>query len=284
MILDDLIRHHFLQIINNDDTSSDDDCAKLTDTPGSAGTAKAFILGINAPPGCGKSTLVQLLKFLLIEIAAFENKQTAVAATGHLQQSNNNSKYKPRVCIEVSQDDFYRTKADRQARGIPSRMEIEGMDTDLCASTLAALADWTRTDPVDVPRFSKARDDREPPGTTIVTENEVDIILFEGWRVGIDHTRYVPLMDIPDFMLCIDADFNDAKAWKFEQSKRDAERAGLSFDANGLDRAWNNNILPVIEEYSGRVKDRADWVLSKGAGHVITQVAGRNGSTAAPLM
>ena len=38
------------------------------------GAPARFMLGINAAPGSGKSTLVQLLKFLLVEIAEFEEQ------------------------------------------------------------------------------------------------------------------------------------------------------------------------------------------------------------------
>lgn len=223
---------------------------------------KAFILGINAPPGSGKSTFVELLKFLLLEIFRFENK-------GMLPDSNE------RVIVTVSQDDFYLTKADREAQGIQSRMEMEGMDVYLCTETLGLLADRTRKtgQVVEIPRFSKAHDDREPIGTLI--SDPVNAVLFEGWRVSIDHPLYESLIDIPDFLLCIDVDIDEVKGWKEQQSRRDAIAAGVPFDASRLEAAWCSKIVPVIMEYSDRVHKRADLVLSKGAGHVVTKIAGR---------
>ena len=217
---------------------------------------RAFIVGINAPPGSGKSTLVQLLKFLLIEIATFHGLKS------------------PRSCIEVSQDDFYRTKSDRQARGIASRMDMDGMDTQLCENVLAALA--TKNPDIQsiaIPRFSKAKDDREPEGTA--TQCGVDIILFEGWRVGIDHPSYVPLINVMDFLLCLEADLAIVKQWKFEQVRRDAHHAGVAFDADALEQAWEDRILPVVDEYSGRVRARANLVLHQGAGHIVETMHGR---------
>ena len=217
---------------------------------------RAFIVGINAAPGSGKSTLVQLLKFLLIEISTFENQST------------------PRSCVEISQDDFYRTKSDRQQRGLASRMEMDGMDALLCANVLTALAN-KKSDKltIELPRFSKAKDDREPQGT--LTQCGVDIILFEGWRVGIDHPNYAPLIDVIDFLLCLKADLSVVKQWKFEQVRRDAQHAGVAFDADALEQAWHERILPVVEEYSDRVRDRANLVLSQGASHVVEAMHGR---------
>jgi uridine kinase len=221
-----------------------------------AKNSRAFIVGINAPPGSGKSTLVQLLKFLLIEIAAFENQAT------------------PRRCIEVSQDDFYRTKTDRQARGVTSRMEMDGMDSQLCANVLTALATKNSDrQSIEVPRFNKAKDDRESQGT--LTQCGVDIILFEGWRVGIDHPNYAPLIDVMDFLLCLKADLAIVKQWKFEQVRRDAQHAGVAFDADALEQAWHERILPVVDEYSDRVRARANLVLNQGAGHMVEAMHGR---------
>lgn len=231
MVLDDLARRH------------------VERSPG-----RAFLLAINAPPGCGKSTLVQLLKFLLVEIAA---------ADGGAR----------RVCIEVSQDDFYLTHAERLARGIPSRVEMEGMDVGLCRDVLSSLVDRTRAFAVEIPRFSKALDDREPSGTPCV--EPVDIVLFEGWRVGIDHPLYAPLVTLPDFTLCIDVDLDAARTWKFEQSRRDAERAGVAFDAEGLARTWDRSIAPLVRAYGGRVRERADLVFGQGPGHAIVRMSGR---------
>jgi pantothenate kinase-related protein Tda10 len=229
---------------------------------------KAFVLGIHAPPGCGKSTLVELIKFLLLQIAEFENR-------GKVDYYDVK---KQRVIVTVSQDDFYLTKADRKAKGIPSRMEMEGMDVDLCVEVLDLLSDRTRGKGavVEVPRFSKAHDDREPIGTMI--DEPVTAILFEGWRVSIDHPLYLPLIDVPDFLLSIDVNIDEVKGWKFEQSRRDATAAGIEWDekkASALEKAWDEKIVPVISEYSPRVQKRADLVLSKGVGHVVTKIAGR---------
>ena len=220
---------------------------------------KAFLLGLNAPPGCGKSTLVQIIKFLLLELAEMDRQGI--------------DGVKPRVCIAVSQDDFYRTKADRKQRGIHSRAALEGMDTELCYEILQSLCDRTRKVGVEVPRFSKALDDREPKGT--VMEDPVDIVLYEGWRLGIDHPNYIHLMKLPDFLICIDASLREVRQWKFEQVERDCQQAGVPFDGESLSQLWENEVVPVIEKYSGRVKERADLVFSEETGHLITRISGR---------
>ena len=65
------------------------------------------------------------------------------------------------------------------------------------------------------------------------------------------------------------------KKWKFEQVQRDAERTGVPFNASGLEAAWDQRILPVVQEYGGRVSASADLVLSQGAGHIVEAMHGR---------
>lgn len=63
-------------------------------------TEQAFVVGIDAPAGAGKSTFVQLIKFLLAKLSP------------------------QRCCVAVSHDDFCLSRAERRARGIPSRLEL----------------------------------------------------------------------------------------------------------------------------------------------------------------
>ena len=93
--------------------------------------------------------------------------------------------------------------------------------------------------------------------------------------MGIDHPNYAPLIDVTDFLLCLEADLAIVKQWKFQQVRRDALHAGVEFDPDALEQAWHERILPVVEEYSGRVRSSANLVLSQGAGHIVEAMHGR---------
>ena len=87
----------------------------------------------------------------------------------------------------VSLDDLYLSRAAREdlarrvhplllTRGVPGTHEISlGLDT------FAALATRGR---VLLPRFDKARDDREPESRWEALDAPPDVVLFEGWCIG----------------------------------------------------------------------------------------------------
>jgi hypothetical protein len=66
-----------------------------------------------------------------------------------------------------------------------------------------------------------------------------------------------------------------------EISDEDNERYQVAFSAlldlpvDPLEQAWHERILPVVDEYSDRVRDRANLVLSQGAGHIVEAMHGR---------
>lgn len=125
--------------------------------------AGTFLLGVNGPQGCGKSTTSEALKTIL-EIY-----------------------YGLRV-VEVSIDDFYLTRQEREqladsvhplfrTRGVPGTH-----DTQLAINTLDILMQSNGS--VAVPRFNKAADDRFSEDHWTYVQTPVDVILFEGWCVG----------------------------------------------------------------------------------------------------
>ena len=121
-----------------------------------------FVVGLSGAQGSGKSTLADGLAG---ELAA-QGLSVAV----------------------LSLDDVYRTRAERaalaaavhpllQTRGPPGTHDVE-----LAERLLDALA---RAGPVTMPRFDKARDDRAPPEAWDRVEGPADVILFEGWCLGV---------------------------------------------------------------------------------------------------
>ncbi|MDF1589828.1 MAG: kinase [Gammaproteobacteria bacterium] len=121
------------------------------------------IIGVNGAQGSGKSTLTDLLVFLL-------KQRFKLNAIG------------------LSIDDFYLTKQQRKqlatevhplmiTRGVPGSHDIE-----LATSTITKLVSGQLN--VAIPRFDKASDDRYPPEHWDIVSDKVDIVILEGWCVG----------------------------------------------------------------------------------------------------
>ncbi|OUR74542.1 hypothetical protein A9Q78_00380 [Methylophaga sp. 41_12_T18] len=126
--------------------------------------AKTLIIGINGAQGSGKSTLTDLL------VSTFKQSLGLSA-------------------VALSLDDFYLSKQQRQhladtvhpllaTRGVPGTHDVE-----LAINILQQLNSSTRT--VIIPRFDKAIDDRLPQAEWQVCSAPVDIIVVEGWCLGV---------------------------------------------------------------------------------------------------
>lgn len=127
------------------------------------GAGRPLLVGVNGSQGSGKSTLGAFL----CEWLRCERDQRVIA---------------------LSLDDFYLTRAARErlaadvhpllaTRGVPGTH-----DMTLLQETLVALLGG---DPVTVPRFDKAVDDRLPQDRWEVVNETVDIVLLEGWCLGV---------------------------------------------------------------------------------------------------
>ncbi len=92
--------------------------------------------------------------------------------------------------LPLSLDDFYLTRAQRlglaaavhpllATRGVPGTHDMALLNT-----TLDLLLAPTGTDPVSVPRFDKARDDRRRRSLWDRVEGRLDFVLLEGWCLG----------------------------------------------------------------------------------------------------
>ena len=124
---------------------------------------RTLVVGINGCQGSGKTTLADYLC-------------TRLKARGLRT-------------IAISIDDFYLTRKQRQqlatdvhpllsTRGVPGTHDLE-----LALETLQQLSQDSGE--VKVPRFNKAQDDRLPKEEWPHVETPLDIIILEGWCVGI---------------------------------------------------------------------------------------------------
>jgi D-glycerate 3-kinase len=89
--------------------------------------------------------------------------------------------------VVLSLDDFYLTAAERQALGntVHPLLRTRGVPGTHDVALAATLLDLLRAgEPVRLPRFDKARDDRAPAAEWRTAPARVEIILFEGWCVG----------------------------------------------------------------------------------------------------
>ncbi|MGH1440975.1 MAG: hypothetical protein ACRBBR_12735 [Cellvibrionaceae bacterium] len=137
----------------------------LADEINTLATGKTTLLvGINGSQGSGKSTLAAFLEQLL-------------------------TKTYNRTVANLSIDDFYHTKEYRQklalnkhplfkTRGVPGTH-----DTELLKQTLFDLQQHQGV--TAIPRFDKATDNRCPNSQWSQIKTPVDIILLEGWCIGV---------------------------------------------------------------------------------------------------
>jgi len=124
-----------------------------------------LLVGVNGSQGSGKSTLCNLLKWIL------------------------ESAFDCRSCV-VSIDDLYLPLTARQqlaeqahpllaTRGVPGTHDIP-----LGLELFASLRQLTTDEIIEIPRFNKATDDRFPVSEWEQARGPFDLILFEGWCVG----------------------------------------------------------------------------------------------------
>lgn len=128
-------------------------------------TAQVPVLGITGLPGSGKSTLARQLV-----VAAREQGVIAVA---------------------TSLDDFYLGRRERRelARRVHPLLVQRGPpgthDVALACRTLDALRRMLPGEIVRLPRFDKLGDTRLPPSRWTAVPRRPDLIVFEGWFLGV---------------------------------------------------------------------------------------------------
>ncbi len=125
-----------------------------------------YLLGVQGSQGSGKSTLADFLKRILEQEHCL-------------------------TCVSLSIDDFYLTRQQRQAlasnthpllctRGVPGTHDVE-----LLESTIARISSLGEGEQCAITRFNKAIDDRADEHDWSSVKGPVDVIILEGWCVGI---------------------------------------------------------------------------------------------------
>ena len=131
------------------------------------------IIGLSGGQGAGKSTITEILKFII------------------------KKKYGLELCV-FSIDDFYKTKTERAkmsknihplflTRGVPGTHDL-----NLIIKTIKKLKK-RKFKTVLIPKFDKSTDDRFKKIKWQKIKKRPQIIIFEGWCIGARHQKYIEL-------------------------------------------------------------------------------------------
>ena len=211
------------------------------------GDEEALVLGIVAPAGGGKSTLVQVLKLLLRSLLGVSAVE------------------------ELSLDDFLSSQAERAEQGIRTRWDLNATNEDYAQSVVGALKRSHGAGPggeVRVPCFSKGLDERTQQQR--VVRGAVDVVLFEGWRVGVAHANFFCFNTLVDCLLYMSVD-EAILRHKYEKAKRDIERCGFDMYVKfgGYDNVFERHYKRMYYEWIEPVRHSADLVVHKDGAHQI---------------
>tara|TARA_B110001454_G_scaffold67805_1_gene66121 strand:- start:33542 stop:34486 length:945 start_codon:yes stop_codon:yes gene_type:complete len=213
---------------------------------------RTLVVGINGCQGSGKTTLADYL------CTCLQNRGLKAVA--------------------ISIDDFYLTRKQRQqlatdvhpllsTRGVPGTHDLE-----LALDTLQQLSQ--NSGDVKIPKFNKAQDERLPEELWSRVETPLDIIILEGWCVGITAeaeesllepmnelelvqdpnaewrsyinqqlvTNYPELWQLIDRLIMLQApSFSCVYNWRLEQEQKLAARSDLTGSSS------NNHIMAAEE-------------------------------------
>ena len=132
--------------------------------------SRPILLAVNGSQGSGKSTMTDYL------VAQLKEKHQIKAVT-------------------LSLDDFYYTHSERSGlaqtihpllatRGVPGTHDMALLEQTL-GSLLTGGQQYSQNTVVKIPRFNKATDDRFPESAWEYVEGPVDIVILEGWCLGV---------------------------------------------------------------------------------------------------
>jgi len=151
-----------------------------------------MILGVQGTQGSGKSTCAAFLALIMKE-------QYGVST------------------VTISIDDLYHTQETRRqladsihplllTRGVPGTHDLP-----LMTLTLMGLLSQQLGQSVKIPRFDKSLDDRLPESSWDVINQPVDLIILEGWCVGLPP---IDLTDLPNPINSLEADEDEDCCWR----------------------------------------------------------------------
>lgn len=200
---------------------------------------KTVLVGMIGLPGAGKSTLAKQLVLAL-----------------------------PEVRVEtVSLDDFYLTRSERLLRGFAHRGPPGTHDLGRLQRFLCDVQ--SRPDKLELPVFDRGQEERAPPR---LCKGPLDLIVLEGFLVGIDAPGYGPLRQALDHLIFVEIDPEAAlHARRTREALQVASSQGGMSDDEVL-RFWHEALWPQVERYVLPVRNRADVVVSLRPDHSLQMV------------
>lgn len=266
---------------------------KMAQAYAARGSSKTWLVGLQGTQGSGKSTTALFLKTIL-------EQQHQLSTT------------------ILSIDDFYLTRAERlslsksihpllKTRGVPGTHDIELLQNTLEEMTALGANEFFR-----IPRFDKAIDDRKPKGDWDEIEGPVNIIILEGWCVGIgaqEQTElerpineleaqedqdgawreyvnnqlsgiYKTLYDQLEHLVVLQApSFSCVHEWRLLQENKLRDKLNASGNTANQQLMSAEEIARFISHYQRLTEqalttlpEKADWVMYLGADHDITKL------------
>ena len=254
-----------------------------------AGAQRCPVIGINGAQGSGKSTVAA---FIAAELADRYRLKAAVLALDDL--------YLPRAARQELAATVHPLLA---TRGVPGSHEVP-----LGICSLRAMRDLAAGESLALPRFSKADDERLPRSQWQRIDGPVDLILFEGWCVGLPpqsadeliepinsleaqedsagvwrgsvnaalagtYANWFALLDALVFLQV--PDFGSVRRWRGQQELETARLAGVS--AAGLQSPVQ--LERFIQHYERLTRHalrvlpaRADVLLTLGEDHAVRRM------------
>eukprot|EP01031_Cornospumella_fuschlensis_P038602 gene38602-46929_t len=219
---------------------------------------RAWLVGLSAPQGCGKTTMTQMMQDMFAHIGV--------------------------RCTTMSLDDFYLTAQEQQevARKFPLNPLVQYRgnagthDVPLLRSTLFQLQNSYNSSPasvISIPRYDKSlhngRGDRAPRAQWPEVAQGVDMVMLEGWMLGFrplpeDDRRlnsdslkelnslmrqYVWLEDILDQWVVVSVpDIQYVYEWRLEAEHKMMKQTGKGMSDSQV-RDFVSRFMPAYELY-----------------------------------
>jgi uridine kinase len=201
------------------------------------GAVRPRVVGIAGPPGSGKTTLAR-------ELAAVLGPHA----------------------LQVSMDDFYLSRAEREAKGLRFRGGAGSHDLAALVDVLHAIRGGHR--PVTIPRYDTHADDRAAPETL---EQVPQPLILDGYFLGYDGDGYDAVREQLDLLVFLDVDIDVAKRRRFAREQSLREVGGGLSEAD-MQMFWDDVLIPGVDRLVPVARANADVVMSLDAEQHVTRV------------